>query len=219
MKPSRYLVFALWVALSAASISQAGTFSLVGTGDLGDYKYTGLPNSALGGASATAKMGYGGGILIDSSSRSVDLQIGALYMDRKSNVDTSSAAGADLGTNTIDHHFIQIPVTLQFHLLPMVHLGLGGYYSHSMGSNNVTDSSGNASTSTDSALNQKSYDAGAQAGLGIYIPLTMTCHLLADGRYSYGLVNQVADGSYVAKTRDVQFMVGLTFGFMGGGRY
>ena len=201
-------------AIVASSAAQASV-SVVATGDLGKYSYSDTPNSSDVSVSAGSKFGVGGGLLFSSMTTTspMGFEVGALYMNRNQNRDVSGTTTI-LPFDSYVHHFLEIPVTVRFAVLPILDLGVGGYWSHVIGSNSATIGGTNANFD-DSALDIKDSDAGLQAGLGLHIPFSQSAAFMADARYSFGLVNQIADGAYTAKTRDIQFLVGLTFGIDG----
>jgi hypothetical protein len=201
------LLVGLMTTMVTASVSQAYQLSIVGTGTSQSFGYS---SPASGTAdSSTAKMGYGGGFLIDSHmSREVGFQWGVLYVDQKQDITSQSM--------TLERHELQIPLTLQFHLLPGLTIGAGGYYAHTVGDDTSTnDSTGAVSKDSDNDLQYKSYDAGAEGGVALHLPLSRSVHFLADARYLQSFVNQDTSGSEITKPRGFQFMVGLTFGMPG----
>jgi len=69
---------------------------------------------------------------------------------------------------------------------------------------------------SDSTVGLKSYDAGLLGGAALHLPLTMSCHFLADARYNVSMVNQDTTGTATTRPSGFQFMLGLTFGMPGG---
>jgi Outer membrane protein beta-barrel domain len=211
-KTSSLFILAVLVGLMTASISQAYQLSIVGTGTDQKFNYSGAASGT--NPSSSASMGYGAGILIDHHfDRGVGIQFGLLYLNQKQNITALSV------TDTLQRKLVQVPVTLQFHLLPGLTIGAGGYYSHTIGDNSVTDSSGNVTDESDNAEQLKSYDLGAVGGVALHLPLTQSCHFLADARYLQSFTNQDTSGTVTTKPSGFQFMVGLTFGMMGGRSY
>jgi basic membrane lipoprotein Med (substrate-binding protein (PBP1-ABC) superfamily) len=201
------LLAGLITALMTASVSQAYQLSIVGTGTSQAFGYSSPANGTAD--SSTAKMGYGGGFLIDSHmSRAVGFQWGVLYVDQKQDITTQSL--------TLERHQAQIPLTLQFHLLPGLTIGAGGYYAHTIGDDTATnDSTGAVANESDNYLQYKSYDMGAEGGVALHLPLSRSVHFLVDARYLQSFVNQDTSGTETTKPRGYQFMVGLTFGMPG----
>jgi hypothetical protein len=208
-KTSGLFILAVLTGLMTASVSQAYQLSIVGTGTDQKFNYSGA--SAGINDSSSAKMGYGAGILIDHHfDRGVGIQFGVLYLNQKQDENLGGVS------DTLQRKLVQVPVTLRFHLLPGLTLGAGGYYSHTVGDNSVTDSSGNITNESDAAEQLKSYDLGAVGGLALHLPLTQSCHFLLDARYLQSFTNQDTSGTVTTKPNGFQFMVGLTFGMMGG---
>ena len=208
-KTSGLFILAVLTGLMTASVSQAYQLSIVGTGTDQKFNYSGGASGV--NYTSSAQMGYGAGILIDHHfDRGVGIQFGVLYLNQKQNENLTDPAAV-----TLQRKLVQVPVTLRFHLLPGMTIGVGGYYSHTIGDNSVTDSSGNVTNESDAAEQLKSYDLGAVGGLALHLPLTQSCHFLADARYLQSFTNQDTSGTVTTKPNGFQFMVGLTFGMMG----
>ncbi|RZA03489.1 MAG: hypothetical protein EOP11_16050 [Proteobacteria bacterium] len=146
-------------------------------------------NVAGGGAnSGDRALGIGGGLLLESrSSPNFGVEVGGLYHARK-------FSAGNYTTNAI-----QVPLLLRFYLSNYISLGLGGFFEYGVG---------DAYNGSD--VNKTNY--GAMGSLGIYIPVGATTKFVIDGRYGYGL-KDISDGPFDIKTRDIQILAGLRFGF------
>lgn len=183
----------------------------------------------------------GGGLLMRAGlEQNVALEFGVLYLPREmtSNFSLSGAAsGNGAYTTQWDFNYIQVPVLIRIHLLPMVSLGVGAYYAHAIGQIKETNTAPGGGTITGSSNpNFYSYgdksvptdDYGLEAALGAQLPLTSSVKFYADFRYLWGLQNialpastaLLTSGGLQADTnhwRDIQFLAGLSFAF-GNGR-
>jgi hypothetical protein len=214
VKNTRLLILALVFGLMMSQ-AQAASISLVG-----DVDSSNISLGNPGSSTTSPKLGYGGGFLIDSMmTPGVGFEIGALYITRKTELDGFSVNGGAASNLDVKTTAIQVPVLLRFHLLPMISIGLGGYWAYGIGNVNSTDTSGNslASGSYSTELIKQS-DFGLLGSVGLRLPLgTGGVKLLIDGRYAYGLTD-FNNGAYTttAKYRDVQGLVGLSFPLHGG---
>jgi len=93
-------------------------------------------------------------------------------------------------TNAFNYSSVQVPVFLRFQLVPILNLGVGGYYAYA----------------TDEFIGHKRSDAGAIGSVRVGVPIS-TVNLFVEGRYLYGLMDQFDVGD--AKTRAVQALVGV----------
>jgi hypothetical protein len=201
---SQFLGLAVIGVLVSASVSQAGTFSLVGVGDFNKQSWS---NTGFDSDSQGSKLGLGGGFLYDMGVASwTSLEIGGLYINRQ--VDDTT-----LGTIT-STHAIQVPVLLRWWLHPMFSIAGGAYYARGIGNVSNEDSSGNVqSTSSFAASGLLANDFGLTGSVALRLPITMSMRLLIDGRYNYGLsnVSTNSSGSETIKNRDEQILIGFQF--------
>jgi hypothetical protein len=190
------LIFASLFPLTALA---APTYSLVGLGDF---------SSPTGAGNTDTKIGYGGGLLVDLPMNYWwSLEVGGLYVQRKTDFTDSSATGESDG--------IEIPVLLRYHFNRYFSLGAGGYYNHAVGNYTLTsDTTGASSSSSYSDSSLSNYDFGLAAGAAIHVPLTSRIDFMADGRYTYGLTNVDETSGNSLKYRDIQVLLGFTFRLM-----
>jgi hypothetical protein len=176
---------ALGFALLSGASAQAQTnLSLVADGNFAQDVDSG------GGTSGDRALGIGGGLLLETrSSPNFGIEVGGLYHARK------------FGTGNVNYtlNAVQVPLLFRLYLSNYISLGLGGFFEYGVGDayagNNV---------------NKTNY--GAMGSLGIYIPVGATTKFIIDGRYGYGL-KDISDGPFNIKTRDIQILAGLRFGF------
>jgi hypothetical protein len=215
IKTTRCLVLVSLTALVAVSSSQAAMLSLVAAGVSPSQSYSNL-GMITGTPTVTGSFGIGGGLLFDIPlAMGVGFEFGGLYLPRKIEVNGQTLTPkADDVTST--YHEIQVPVLLKFRLLPMVHIGVGGYWATAMGSidaEDATTSANSNSSETYSAAGLKSSDYGLLGSFGFSLPLGAGgTHFMVDGRYAYGLEN-ISTGTDTVKNRDVEVLVGLSFPF------
>jgi len=217
MKATRLLIIFFITSLMLSSVAQAARLSLVGVDDLATGSYSNQP-SGFTAPSISSKSGFGGGLLLDEMvSREVMFEIGALYLTREYGSSGGSISGVATDSTTTTQHVIQFPVQLKFRLLPMLHIGVGGYLSEGVGSIDSQDStnpSQSNSSESYSSANIKKTDYGLLGSVGLSLPLTMTTHFIVEGRYAYGLANVYADPNSTGltiKNRDIQILAGFTF--------
>jgi hypothetical protein len=197
LKASRFLVLGIFVLLSAASASQAGTFSLVGVGDVSKPSFSDSTDSY------GSKIGYGGGILFDHGLAPwTSLEIGALYVGRKADDTTTGIVASS--------HAIQVPVLIRWWMVPMFSIAGGGYYARGIGNIDNTDGSGASSTVSYADDGYKMNDYGLTGSVALRLPLSTSMRLYVDGRYNYGLAN-ISSVSDTVKNRDIQVLVGFQF--------
>jgi hypothetical protein len=171
------------VALMLALFTGASAQAQTNLSLVGDFNFTSFDSN---GGSTDRTLAVGGGALLEfQSSPSFGLEIGALYNPR------AQGDAVKYTANTV-----QVPVALRFHLSNYVSLGVGGYYASYLQNRGYGSSS----------------DYGALGSLGIYIPVGASTRFIIDGRYIYGLKDQ-NQGAGETKSRDVQVLAGLRFGF------
>jgi len=147
----------------------------------------------------SSKAAVTGGLAFESSiAPGLGLEADVLYQTQK--VEALGVTQTRKGIN--------VPVMLRFHLLPLVSLGVGGYFTNGIG-----DIDNNGTSGSYDASGMKKTDAGAIGSLRIAIPAGLASVVL-DGRYQYGLSNQIKNtaGNASIKTRNIQVLAGLMFG-------
>lgn len=166
----------------------------------------------VGGVSATglsSKTGFGGGALLEfSAAPMLGIELGALYVLKK--------YGDSVGTE-LTYPYFQVPLVFRLHLGRYVSVGAGGYYAMGVGDvkSKLSGSTVELSSSYDAAGFKKS-DYGVTGSFALHLPLGMMTSLLIDGRYNYGLANvlKTAPANTNYKWREMQGLIGLTFGMM-----
>lgn len=199
MQHSKTLVV-ICLAMAFSSFSHAAHLALVGDADFSSY------NANVSGSTVTTtrKMGYGGGALLEFRfGKSAGLEIGALYLQRKS--------GTDLGSLTFS--VVEVPLILRYWISQKFSIGVGPYAAYGLGSVAMTDPSGaSAGTESYSTASVKNLDYGVAGVVGFNFPIGGSTALVLEGRYTQGLAN-VFDGTGFSITfSEVQALVGLRFG-------
>jgi hypothetical protein len=193
------------LGLMTASVSEAGTFSLVGVGDVNKPSVGGEASPDSTGT----KVGLGGGALIDFGIAPwTSFEVGALYVNREA-VDTTLS-------ENVSKHAIQVPVLIRWWLEPMFSIAVGGYFAHGIGDVTTTNSisGGEVSSGSYADNNYKSNDYGLTGSVAIRLPITQSMRFLVDARYNYGLTNYYNDplnSGVTIKNRDIQALVGFQF--------
>ena len=165
--------FLLIIALMLASPSAFAGFSIVGGVD-----YSLDSTSVLGIETIKGGLGFGGGLLYNFSA----IEIGALYMSKKTSITYSSPLfGTDSSTS---YGGVEIPVMVRMGGL-LTNFGIGGFY-------DLPISTGGSS------------NYGLTAGPHIGFP----GGLFFDVRFNYGLKSLPVTGS----TKDLLAMIGFAFG-------
>lgn len=138
------------------------------------------------------------------------IDVGALYVPRGFGV-SSPILPSNLEVN---FNTVQIPLVLHYSFLPSFALGVGGYFSHGVGSIKTV------STADSSQFSYSSYgpgsfsadDHGLVLSLSLKVSLLPFFSLVLDGRYLYGLQNISQMGSMTAYLRDLQILGGIRLG-------
>lgn len=203
-----YLVLVSFIvsglAFLYASSNALASIAIVGALDSGTETGNGITHSL------SAKLGFGGGVLIDHPlGEGAAFEFGALYLTRKFD-DTTVG-------ETATENMIQIPVLLRLHLVPMISIGAGGYWETGMGNvTDVGDGTGATVSGSYNSVGAKQSDLGLVGSLRLHFPMGPGVHFLVDGRYTYGLTNisNLAGGNVTYK--DYQVLAGFSFGFSGG---
>jgi hypothetical protein len=198
----------LGVVPVAGFAAGAPSVSFVGVGDFA------MPVFSPSQGSLSSKIGYGAGMLIGLPlTYHLSFEFGGLYVTRKFDQ-------TDL-TISSEEHAIQVPALFRLRFNRFISFGVGGYYAQNVGDiTSTSDVTGVPSTNSPASSGYKASDYGLMASVAFHIPLSYTCDLLLDGRYAYGLDNEVSDaalaGSNSVKSRDAQAVIGLTFHMMHG---
>jgi hypothetical protein len=202
----------VFVAMALMSVTAYATeFSVVGSAQFSKPTQDPAPS----GATFSAKLGLGGGVLVDFNvAQKVALSIGAIYQQIKYET-KGSLLGFDF-TQETKATGVHLPVAVRFWLSPMFALGIGGYFDLAMGDiKTSTTVAGTTSedTSTYDEAQIKKTNYGALASLALRFPLGGSASFLIDGRYKLGLANlNNAPGSTTTfKMNDIQALVGVSF--------
>jgi hypothetical protein len=135
---------------------------------------------------------------------------GMLYMPR-GYLQTLLATGED---SQVTFNTVQLPITFHYYLLPVLAVGLGGYYSHALGSAQIQSLSGSGEVSTESYGPGKlsADDYGVVVSLSFNVRMTSFMSFVIDGRYLYGLQNVSNINDFTAFLRDFQVLGGIRIG-------
>jgi hypothetical protein len=203
---------AIALALSAGLYSFPAhaytTISLVGAADWASPSVDPNPGNV------NAKLGLGGGALLGFAlSSPFRLEIGALYVDHKSDFTAATSP------TTYQGYGVEVPVLLRLTFNRYISFGVGGYYAQFVDKlSETSDSTGLSSQISYSGAGFKDDDFGLVGSVAIHIPVTYTVDFTVDGRYNYGLNNLISDsavaGADTWKTRDIQVLAGFTFHIM-----
>jgi hypothetical protein len=142
------------------------------------------------------------------------VESGFMLTPRKYRATDSTSGVADTTSNQLI-----IPVLARFTALPLVSVGAGPYYAMGTGqvSTTVTPVGGSAGdpvlTDYDSTGGIKKSGFGLMASARLEIPFLPTISLLADARYLLDLSNRSVDSADTLKFKDLQLLVGASFGF------
>jgi hypothetical protein len=151
----------------------SGSAHAGGWGLLGGANFANLSNS-----SASTKAAFVGGLALEGTmAPGLGIELDGLYATNK--------------TNVSEYKTIQLPVFLRFKLIPMVSLGLGGYFAYG----------------TEEVAGLKRTDAGAAGSLRLHLPLGLATFAV-EGRYLMGLTAIAGD----SKTQTFQALAGILFG-------
>lgn len=168
MKNLKRIIFSLIVGTTALS----GISAHAGWGVLGGANLYNLSDSNLDTkANVVAGLAFDGYV-----SEGFGLELDALYARNE--------------TNAFSYSSVQVPVQLRFQLIPVLNIGVGGYYAYA----------------TDEFIGHKRSDAGAVGSVRLNLPLSQV-NLFVEGRYLYGLMDQFDVGD--AKTRAIQALLGV----------
>ena len=161
-----------------------------------------VPTTGFTTASHSSALLYG--FLFDFKAfKALSVEFGTLYAPRGF-VDTVTATSV---SNELTLNTIQFPFLFKFYLVPSIALGVGGYFSHGMGSIQIGSST---ITYKDAGLGADDY--GALVSLGLQIAILPYVSLMGDFRYLYGLQNISQISSISTTLSDIQFLAGVRFG-------
>ncbi len=195
--------FAFGVALTSNQARADLSVSAVGTLDFSNASIS----TAAANVNTSLGTSVGFGFLASTSVIPMfSLELGALYVPRKVNINDSN--GNNLSTTKAP--YLEIPLLLRFTALPIVSIGAGPYYAHSAGS--LTVSAPNVADTSPSFSDQgvATSDFGVEASVAASFPILPMLSVMGDLRYLWGLTNLDSSGVTTNHARDVEFLVGLT---------
>jgi hypothetical protein len=220
MKKTTQLILVALLAAMMVSTADAATLSLVGSANDTNLNFSDLP-SGFTTPTTTAKFGFGGGALLDFHLYPMaSLEIGALYITRKTEINPVTITGSAVTDIVQKTNALQVPVVFRFWLHPMFSIGVGGYLAHGLSNVHVQDTNGNDISSTSYSGVLKQNDYGLVGVVGLRLPLGSMTRFMVDARYNYGLTN-INDGLFTSgiteNYRDLQILAGFSFP-LGGNR-
>lgn len=133
------------------------------------------------------------------------LEVDALYIQRK----YGYAAGPFSGD--ISAKYFMLPVLVRITALPILSVGIGGYYAQAIGDISGT-LNGAEFTQSFSSGNISNSDFGGVASVQLKSSLAPFMSLLLDARYILGLKNISTVSGQDKKMRDFQALAGISFG-------
>lgn len=167
-----------------------------------------LTNFSVSPASPNLSIGTGttfgfGALASTSFIPMFSLELGALYMPHKININDTNGNLISGESQT----YLEVPLLLRFTALPIVSVGAGLYYAHTLGNETLS-----APGATDQSVsNATSSDFGLEASVAAGFPIFPTISVMGDLRYLFGLTNQDSTGATTTHFRDIELLVGLTF--------
>lgn len=209
------ILCALILSASAAPAQMTGKWGLHAGGNFGRDKLTvRLP---IDGNPSDDTTFMGGGSFEGQMAESLALQIEAYYVRRQTTIRFSAGGGLPGIDADYKLNFLDVPVTMKYYFgpepfLPYIFGGVNFGFRLSVDSENTA--AGHTQT-FDAADQIKKVNFGLVAGSGIAYRVGAKTFITIDGRYIYGLTN-IADSPFGIeewKTRDLQVMGGVLFGF------
>ena len=165
------------------------------------------------GTEYKAKIGSpGGGVLIDAGRGRVGIELGLLYLNRKSESPTGTAGT----TVTVSSNLLEGSALLRLWPVWWFSLGGGGYYAKYRGplETTTTTSAGTSVSRAAYPQSQRSdHDYGAVASASALLPLGSRLRFLVDGRYTFGLLNNTLQPQSSLKFRDFLALAGFQLAF------
>lgn len=199
-KVSPFLFFiSFLIILGVEKVSWATALNIVG-----GIAYPSFPLSPSGMGHHTRTYVYGA--LIDYRvARKAEVQWGLLYSQR----------GYKTSVSQYTFNSLEFPLQLKFLLTRLISFGLGGYFSHALGSISVEPEPGPGTTTSlsYSAASLVTDDYGFLTTLGLKIPFMPGGSIVLDARYLIGMRNiNLAQGGKALFLQDVQVLAGVRFG-------
>lgn len=176
---------------------------------------TGASASSAREANDLLGRGFAPGLMLDLNAdinRFIALDTSAGFLQRRQKIDL----GTDAFDTSLTTSWIVLAPLIRVKFAGVLSVGVGPYAAYRVSDYRVRASAndGSAEANGTATTDAKSFDAGGVGAFGARIPLGSNLELLADARYTLGLVNQVSNtqegGSL--KYNDIQFLLGLSFG-------
>ncbi|MBC7691413.1 MAG: outer membrane beta-barrel protein [Methylotenera sp.] len=218
LRTSGLSVFALSLALGLVSLSvsapqaQAIEVTPVLVGTFPHFKYSIDP----GDAGFNSKLSPGFGVLVNIPLTVISLQTGLLYVTKSFGIDDQSG----FKDFYLKFKSLQVPVLARISPFPMLTVGLGGYYALGVGKITAGAAFNDPQLPPNSRFDEsgsyadtqfKRSDFGLEAAVGLKVPVDLGISIVGDARYLFGLLNRHTGTSGSMKTRDLEFLAGVSF--------
>ena len=176
-------------------------FSIVGGVNSSNANLTASAVQTSGGTTYSSSSGSGyffGALFTNHFSHLLSLELGIIYEHDQMGLTVANSA-ANMSVNLTEHFSrLQVPLVLRAHLIPsFFNVGVGGYWSTSIGNVSVDSSNQSIFTSKSTGsffdLGLLPTDLGAIGSVQITIPLMPMFKILIEGRYLIGLRNDTND--------------------------
>lgn len=199
------------VGLAHADSAQPSTgtppsIALVVTPSLTSARSSASDSSQDAGISDHRKLGWGGGLLLDSPVGSnLSLGVGALYVERKFDIGSPGV--------TLERKIptIFVPLEAKIWLGNLLNVGGGVFGAFKVGdvTDTVTTAGGTASVASDSDRN--SFEYGLTLSANLLFPVTERTGVIVGAHYFWGLNDAAKSALYDEKINDLAFEAGLSF--------
>ncbi len=207
----RYARFTLLLCAFLGGRLQAVDLSVLGGASFGNAVVTPAPPYPANiGFATSGGLAFGGGALlgIELVPTLLDLEVGAIYLPRRSTlVASGSALTSTISADELMPTF-QVPILLRVGILGMISVGGGVYYW--WGTGQVTQTTGGTTvphTWTDAGY--ASHDYGFAASVAMVMPIAPMFSLRVDGRFLFGMTNISNTAGITYETRDIELLAGI----------
>jgi len=167
-----------------------------------------INESVAGYSTEYRSLFLGGGLTFEfSMSRQMTFEVGGFYMPRGYIENQSTPTEISFTT-------IQIPVLFRYYLLPGFSVGLGGYFSHGIGTFTSYPAAdpGLVTTQNYDELNFGADDYGLELSVGIQLGVFKSLGIVMQTRFLYGLADVNQTPGLDTYLYDFQGFVGIRFG-------
>jgi hypothetical protein len=200
-----FVCFGLLISSIEVAYSDSG-FTL-GLGGLAAIQNTNISRSGQTLALDTSPI-FGGGVTSELLiTEQFSLEADVFYLSRRFSSNTAEFFGSRVNS-TILSGSLQVPIMVRFHPMPILTLGLGGYYSRVV-SSWVVSAGGFDSKSLDFG----SDDVGVMLALGVIVPVGESMSIVGDVRYAKSLLDLDSSTQNTLSVADVQIYSGVRFNF------